>query len=118
MRTIEEERKEPDFNPVQVTKYHDRELKTNLDQTYDDEQANALEAEELIVKFVLLIRRAFPDHDIRRYFHSNPQLGLHISTKEEHEFLVKYGAMERTIDTEVEDALILGDMMKYFGIEA
>jgi hypothetical protein len=118
IRTIDEERKKPDFNPIRVTKYKGCELVTNLDETYKNEKARVMEAEVLLVKFVFLINRAFSPHEICKYFDSYPRLGIHghISTEEQHEFLVRHGAIEHSIDTEVEDALTLGDMMKYFGI--
>ena len=117
MRTIDEERKKSGFNPIRVTKYKDRELITNLDETYENEKASVIEAEGLLIKFVFLINQAFSPHHIRKYFESHPLLGLsHVSTIEEYEFLVKHGAIEHSIDTEIEDALIFGDMMKYFGI--
>jgi hypothetical protein len=118
IRTIDEERKKPDFNPVRVTKYKDSEIVTDLDETYGDEKAKILEAEGLLIKFAFLINRAFSPDEIRKYFDSHPRLGIngHISTEEEHKFLVRHGAMEHSIETEVEDALIFGDMMKYFGI--
>ena len=40
----------------------------------------------------------------------------HITSEEQHEFMVSTGAVPHSIETEVQDALILGDMMKYFGI--
>ena len=118
IRTIYEERKKPDFNPIRVAKYKDCELVTNLDETYENEKASVIEAEGLLIKFVFLIRQAFSPHDIRKYFKSHPLLGLsHVATVEEYEFLVKHGAIEHSIDTEIEDALIFGDMMKYFGLD-
>lgn len=117
VRTVDEERRRPDYNPIRVAKFRDSEIATNLDETYKDEKTNVIEAEGLLVKFVLLISQAFSLHEIRKYFDSNPQLGIHISTEEEHEFLVTHGAIEHSIETEVQDALILGDMMKYFGID-
>jgi hypothetical protein len=118
MRTIDEERKKPDFNPIRVTKYQDREIVTNLDETHENEKARIMEAEGLLVKFVFLISQAFSAYEIQKYFDSHPRLGIHghIFTEEEHAFLVKHGAIEHSIHTEVEDTLILGDMMKYFGI--
>src|ERR1039457_3363117 len=104
---MDEERKKPDFNPIRVTKYKDRELITNLDETYENEKASVIEAEGLLIKFVFLINQAFSPHHIRKYFESHPLLGLsHVSTIEEYEFLVKHGAIEHSIDTEIEDALI------------
>lgn len=116
VRTIDEERKKPDFRPIQVTRYEDGEVAIDLDETYKNEKANVVEAEALLVEFVSLIRQTFPEDEIRKYFHSDPRLGLHVFTKKEYEFLVMHGAAERTIETEIEDALIFADMMKYFGI--
>ena len=118
IRTIDEERKSPGFDPVRVTKYKDSEIVTDLDETYDDEKTKIIEAEGLLVKFAFLINQAFSPEEVRRYFDSDPPLGIHghISTEEEHEFLVRHGAVEHSIETEVRDALILGDMMKYFSV--
>jgi hypothetical protein len=120
MRTIDEERKKSDFSPVRVTKYKDRELVTNLDEMCGQEKEIILEAEGLLVKFVFLVSQAFPAHEIRKYFESYPSLGVHghIPTMEQFEFMVSRGAIEHSIETETEDALIFGDMMKYFGINA
>lgn len=118
MRTIGEERKKPNFNPIKVTKYKDRELVTNLDEIYENEKLRFIEAEGMLVKFVFLISQAFSPHEIRKYFASHPRLGVHghVSTEEQYEFMVSKGAIPQSIETEVQDALILGDMMKYFGV--
>lgn len=118
VRTVDEERKKPDYNPIRVARFKDSEIATNLDETYEDEKTNVIDADGLLVKFVFLISEAFSPHKIREYFDSHPRLGVHrhISTEEDHEFLVTHGAIEHSLDTEIEDALILGDMMKYFGI--
>lgn len=118
IRTIDEERKGPDFDPVRVTKYKDSEIVTDLNETYEDEKAKIIEAEGLLVKFAFLINQEFPPHEIRSYFDSHPPLGIqnNISTEEDEEFLAKHGALEHSIETEVRDALIFGDMMKYFGV--
>jgi hypothetical protein len=120
MRTIDEERKKPDFNPIRVTRYKDSEIVTNLDETYEDEKAKIIEAEGLLVKFVFLIGQSFSPHEIRKYFDSHPRLGAlgHTATEEEHDFLISKGAIEHSIDTELGDALIFGDMLKYFGLNA
>jgi hypothetical protein len=118
MWAIDGERKKPDYNPVRVAKYKDSEIATNLDETYEDERARIMEAEGLLIKFVFLISQAFSPYEIRKYFESHPPLGAnsHISTEEEHDFLISIGAVEHSIEIEAEDALIFGDMMKYFGI--
>lgn len=118
VRTINEKRKKPDFNPIRMIKYKDREFVINLDKTYEDEKASVIEAEGLLIKFVFLINEVFSPHEIRKYFDSHSRSGVHghISTEEDHGFLVTHGAIEHSLDTEIEDTLILGDMMKYFGI--
>jgi len=120
IRAIDEQRRQPEFTPVRVTKYSDREIVTNLDEIYEKEKGITIEAEDLLVHFVFLIEQAFLPHEIRRYLASHPRLGVHehISTDEQFDFMVSRGAVEHTIDTEVEDALIFGDMLKYFGINA
>jgi hypothetical protein len=120
IRAIDEEPKTPDFNPIRVTKYKDRELVTNLNETYEEEKEIVIEAGGLLVKFVFLISQAFSPHEIRKYFKSHPRLGAlgHITSEEEQDFLVRHGAVEYSLDMEVEDALIFGDMMKYFGVSA
>jgi len=40
----------------------------------------------------------------------------HVASEEDHDFMIEKGALEHSLDTEVEDAMILGDMMKYFGV--
>ena len=77
-----------------------------------------MEAEGLLVKFAFLINQAFKFHAIRKYLVSHPRLGVHghISTKKQYEFRISNGAIPHSIETEVQDALLLGDMMKYFGV--
>jgi hypothetical protein len=118
IRAIDEERKKPDFNPIRVTKYKDGELVTNLDETYEDEKTRVLEAEGLAVKFAFLINEAFSPLEIGKYFESHPRLGVHghVTSEKQFEFMVRKGAIKHSIETEVEDALIFGDMMKYFGV--
>jgi hypothetical protein len=120
MRTIDEERKKPDFSPVRVTRYRDQEVVTNLDEIYEDEKTKIIEAQGLLAKFVFLISQAFSPHEIQKYFESHPRLGAlgHTVSIEEHDFLIRKGFFEYSIETEVQDALIFGDMMKYFGVDA
>jgi hypothetical protein len=118
IRMIDEQRKQPNYTPVIEKQVRNRRYVMNLDEVYDRAKARIIEREGLLVKFVFLINQAFPPHEIRKYFDSHPRLGVHghISTEEDHDFLVEHGAIEHSIDTEVQNALILGDMMKYFGI--
>jgi hypothetical protein len=118
IRVIDDERKKPGFNPIRVTRYKNHEYVTNLYETYEHEKAKIIEAEGLLVKFVFLIGQAFAPKAIRAYFESHPRLGAHghVTSDEEYEFLAGKGAIRHSIETEVEDALIFGEMLKNFGI--
>lgn len=118
VRIIDKESKKPDYEPIGVTTYGNCELVTNLHQIYKKEVAIITEIEELLTGFATLIKGAFEAYEICNYFASNPRLGsmAQIASDEEYEFLVSRGFVEHSLDTEMEDALIFGDMMKYFGI--
>jgi len=119
VREIDGKRKQPDYNPVRVTRYNNKEFVTNFDEMYERDKERITEAEKLLIEFTALVKEAFEPHEIRQYLLSNPCLGVHghISSEEEHAFLVEHGAVEHSIDTEIEDALIMGDMMMYFGVD-
>jgi hypothetical protein len=118
VRLIDEERKKPDYNPIRERSIGDHKYVENLDETYEEEKGKVIEAEGLAVKFVFLINQAFSPHEIRKYFESHPRLGAlgHTASDEEYDFLIIKGAIKHSIETEVQDALIFGDMMKYFGM--
>ena len=118
IRSIAEERNQPGYNPIRETIYANHKLVTNLDEIYRNELATMSETEELLVKFATLIKGAFETYEIQKYFESNPRLGTmrHISSDAEYDFLTKNQAIEHSLDTEIEDALIFGDMMKHFQI--
>ena len=118
IRAIDEERRKPNYRPIRERTYGNSKLIENLDETYADEKAKVIETEGLLVKFVFLINQVFSSQEIRKYFQSHPRLGAmgHITSEEQHDFMVSTGAIPHSIDTEVEDALIFGDMMKFFGI--
>ena len=116
--SIAEERKKPGYKPICETMYGGRKIMTNLDEIYEENIVIITDTEEGLAKFATLIKEAFEPYEIRKYFESNPRLGIHghISTDEDYEFMVSKGAVEHSIDTEVRDALVLGDMMKYFRV--
>lgn len=118
VREIDEKRKQPDYNPVRERIFGNRKYVENLDETYEDEKERIFEAEELLIKFTTLIRGAFEPYEIKEYFESHPRLGAlgHIASEEEHDLFITKGAVEHSIDTEIDDAMIFGDMKKYFGI--
>jgi hypothetical protein len=118
IRMIAEERKRPGYKPTSETTYKNRTILTNMDEIYEKNIEVAKDTEEALTRFAALINEAFEPHQIQNYFESNPQLGIHghIASEEDYEFLVSKGAVELSIDTEVRDALILGEMMKYLGV--
>ena len=66
----------------------------------------------ILLEFTTLIKSSFSPHEIIRYFDSNPRLGSlgHVTTEEEHKVFVENGAVEHSTETEIEDALIIGEM--------
>jgi hypothetical protein len=118
IRRIAEERKKPGYKPIGETTYKNRKIVTDLNEIYDKNIVIIADTEEALDRFATLIKEAFESYEIRRYFESNPRLGIHghIASDEDYDFLISKGAVEHSIDTEVRDALILGDMMRYFGV--
>lgn len=118
VRTIDEERKSPDY-PIRERIYGNRKYVENLDETYESHKEIIAEAEELLIQFSTLIRGAFEPYEIKEYFESHPRLGIHghICSEEDLDFLVSKGAVEHSLDTEIDDAMIFGDMKKYFGVD-
>lgn len=117
IRALFEEKKRPGYKPIIQRDLGDRKITINLDEEYEHEKEVAAEAEQLLPKFVGLITDTFALNEIQAYLKSNPRLGAlgHISNEQEFNFFIKHGAVEHSLDTEINDALILGDIMKYFG---
>ncbi|MBU1122491.1 MAG: hypothetical protein ABIH71_00265 [Candidatus Omnitrophota bacterium] len=88
-------------------------------------QKNHKDKTETINDFRLLvlegskrIMEIFAEDEINNYFKLNPRFGSlgHVVTEDEHKLFVEKGAVEHTIDTEIEDTLIMGEMKKYLKI--
>ncbi len=116
VRSIDEKRKKPDYNPIIKSGEGKFRRILNLDEDYEEYQRSIIEAEEILSKFANLIKSSFEPYEIRQYLDSNPRLGAmgHICSEDVHDFLVENGMIEHSIETEVEDALIFGEIMKYF----
>ena len=116
IRTISEERKKTWYNPLRERTYGNSKHVENLDETYEQEKETIIETEAILGEFSDLIKGAFAPHKIRQYFESNPRLGTlgHTVSDEQYYFLISNGSVEHSLDTEIEDALIFGDMLKYF----
>jgi hypothetical protein len=91
----------------------------NWDAAYEEQMKRIVAAQEVLVEFATVIKNAFDLHEIQQYFDSHPRFGPigHTCSEKDHEFLVKQGAIEHSLETEIEDALIFGDMVKYLGIQ-
>jgi hypothetical protein len=115
---IAEQRKKPGYNPIIETIHDNRKIVTDFDKIYEDNIVIAADTEEAVSRFAALIKGAFEPYEIQSYFASNPRLGIHghIGTHEDYDFLVIAGAVKHSLDAEVRDALILGDMMKYLRV--
>jgi len=115
IRIIAEEKNQPDYNPMR--EYGEGKFKRiiNLDEQYKEYEGRVIETEQILIEFANLVNDTFEPYEIKSYFDSNPRLGAHghTTSEEQHDFLIQQGAIEHSIETEVEDALILGDMMKY-----
>lgn len=119
IRSIEGQRKKPDYNPIREFGGKEHKFTTNLDEVFREEMKKLDVEEEVLTEFASLINSSFGPHEIRGYFDSHPRLGAlgHVYSEEEHKFMVEKGAVEHSLDTEVEDALIFGEMMKYLGVK-
>lgn len=111
---IKEERKKSNYDPIKIIS--GSKLKVNLDEEYADAKKKVIFLKGILTEFAELIKDSFMPDEIREYFNSNMRLGAlgHILTEEQHNVFVEKGAAKRSIDTEINDSLILGDMMKYF----
>ena len=116
LRTIDEQRKQPDYNPLKEYDKGKTKQTINLDDEYDKYLQRIIQTEDILSEFANLIKSSFAIYEIKGYFDSNPRLGSlgHTVTEDVHDFLIQHGAVEHSIETEVEDAIILGDMMIYF----
>jgi len=117
IKSIEEERRKPDYNPIRtysLGKYG--ESVENRDETYEKNKKLVSESKDILEEFVRLIEETFAWHEINEYFDSHPRLGSmgHIASEEEHDFMVEKGAVERTIDSEIRDALVFDEIKSYF----
>ena len=72
-------------------------------------------ARKALVEFSEMIKETFEPHKIGKYFDSNPLFGTvgHTISEDEHRFLIEKDAIEHSLETEVEDALIYGESLYY-----
>jgi hypothetical protein len=72
----------------------------------------------LLLKCSQAIKATFTENEINNYFGLNPRFGAlgHVLTEDGHRLFVEKEVVEHTIDNEIEDALIMGEMKKYLKV--
>jgi len=112
---IDELRKKPDLNPIQEYEEVGSKGVANLDEDYTRQFKNIEVAREALDEFSGLIKKSFTAYEIKQYLNSNPRFGPfgHTVSEKEHKLLVEKGAVEHSLETEVEDAFIYGEMRHY-----
>lgn len=101
---------EPDYDPI----VREGKYVTNLDERYKEGQTTITRLDLIIPEFARLIRESYDTSEILTYFSENPRMGAlgHVLKEEDHEFFTESGAVEHSLETEVEDTLIIGEMKK------
>jgi len=113
--SINEQMKQPDYNTVRESRGR-FSTGINLDKERKGYEQIVAATENILVEFANLIKKAFTQYEIKGYFDSNPRLGIlaHTVTEDMYDMLIQQGVVEHSLEKETEEALILGDMMKYF----
>jgi len=114
---IEEERKQPNYESrrmVQSIILGDYEV--DLDQEYERLKRVIDETERAKREMVERILNAFDKSQIIEYFRSNPRFGSsgHILSEEEQRNWWKMGIEEHTLEDEIRDALLFGELQRLF----
>ena len=117
LKEIEEEKCQPNYNPIRIYSLGKHgESREKRDETYEKTKERVSQEEGILEEFVRLVEGTFARHEIEAYFNSHPRLGSmgHIVSEEEHAFMVEKGMVERTVETEAEDALLFDRIKKHF----
>ena len=113
---INKERKKPGYNPKKIVS-GDKFI-IDLDKEYEKAVKEVTALKEILTDFSEMIKGFFTKHEIKKYFDSHIRLGAlgHILTEKEHKIFIEKEVVEHSLETEINDSLILGDMMKYFNL--
>ena len=116
MAGIKEERKKPDYNPKKIVS--EGKFIIDLDKEYEKAEKKVTALKGILTDFSEMIKGSFTKHKIEKYLDSNMRLGAlgHILTEEEHKEFVEKEVIEHSLETEINDSLILGDIMNYFDL--
>lgn len=89
-----------------------------LQSDHKDDPGTVSDLERLLYKCSQAIVATFMEYEINNYFASNPRFGAlgHVLSEDGHRLFVEQEVVEHSIDTEIEDALIMGEMKNYLKI--
>jgi hypothetical protein len=116
MMRIEKERKRPGYSPKRIVS--GGKFNIDLDKEYEKAEKEVTALKEILTDFSEMIKDSFTGYEIEKYFDSHMRLGTlgHVLAEEEHKVFIEKGVVEHSFETEINDSLVLGDMMKYFDL--
>ena len=116
LHQIEEQRKLSDYESHRKAQSAFGDYEIDLDQEYQRLKRVIDETNQAKQEMVERILAAFDLFQIYEYFQSNPRLGSsgHILTEEQQRFWWKMGIEEHTLEDEIHDALLFGELQRLF----
>lgn len=116
LRKIDELRKRSDYESHRKVQSVFGDYEIDLDQEYQRLKKVIDETNQAKQEMVTRILSAFDLSQIEEYFQSNPRLGSsgHILSEEQHRYWWKMGIEKHTLEDEIRDALLFGELQRLF----
>ena len=116
LQQIEEQRKRSDYESHRRVHSAFGEYEIDLDQEYQRLKRVIDETNRAKQEMVKRILTTFEITQIYGYFQSNPRLGSsgHILSEEQQRYWWKMGIEEHTLEDEIRDALLFGELQRLF----
>lgn len=116
LHQIEEQRKLSDYESHRKAQSAFGDYEIDLDQEYQRLKRVIDETNQAKQEMVERILAAFDLFQIYEYFQSNPRLGSsgHILSEEQQRYWWKMGIEEHTLEDEIRDALLFGELQRLF----
>jgi hypothetical protein len=116
LHQIEEQRKLSDYESHRKAQLAFGDYEIDLDQEYQRLKRVIDETNQAKQEMVERMLAAFDLFQIYEYFQSNPRLGSsgHILSEEQQRYWWKMGIEEHTIEDEIRDALLFGELQRLF----
>jgi hypothetical protein len=116
LHQIEEQRKLSDYESHRKAQLAFGDYEIDLDQEYQRLKRVIDETNQAKQEMVERILAAFDLFQIYEYFQSNPRLGSsgHILSEEQQRYWWKMGIEEHTLEDEIRDALLFGELQRLF----